>query len=304
MKTFIKNCLKNPAKLIQNISTIVLSKTHSYFLGFIGSISCQRNNYIPPVNNFGTSQGQGANLEGASFGAGQVGGNRLSGSVGHTSNNVGQIPSRPATSVGATGNGQTITGSGQSFGQTQGGNGVAISGTILSGFNGGSGSFTQTSGQQNGITGHFGQTGNNGQISSNGAVAATQPGNGNQGQEPALDSVSGVFDYQIDDYTDFIDDTQEHSGQISGTQATGNGFRQQSDQSESLDPIEALASAIAGGGIPGEDYAILSSVPDTGFTCDGLIPGYYADTSEESKCQVSFRFCDFLGFSYKKDLFK
>ena len=31
-------------------------------------------------------------------------------------------------------------------------------------------------------------------------------------------------------------------------------------------------------GIPGEDYPIYPSVPDTGFSCDGLVEGgYYAD---------------------------
>merc|ERR1719192_274816 len=34
------------------------------------------------------------------------------------------------------------------------------------------------------------------------------------------------------------------------------------------DPIAALGANIPGGGIPGEDYPILSSVPDTGFLCE------------------------------------
>ena len=39
-------------------------------------------------------------------------------------------------------------------------------------------------------------------------------------------------------------------------------------------------------GIPGEDYPIYANVPDTGFTCDGLVEGgYYADPSAE--CQVA-----------------
>ncbi|XP_068241371.1 uncharacterized protein [Palaemon carinicauda] len=56
------------------------------------------------------------------------------------------------------------------------------------------------------------------------------------------------------------------------------------------DPIEALAASIPGGGVPGEDYPILASVPDTGFTCDGQLPGYYADIAEEARCQV-FHIC-------------
>ncbi|CAL4068885.1 unnamed protein product, partial [Meganyctiphanes norvegica] len=34
----------------------------------------------------------------------------------------------------------------------------------------------------------------------------------------------------------------------------------------------------------------LNEIPDTGFTCAGLVPGYYADTHEASQCQ-SFHFC-------------
>ena len=42
-------------------------------------------------------------------------------------------------------------------------------------------------------------------------------------------------------------------------------------------------------GIPGEDYPIYANVPDTGFTCDGLVEGgYYADPNAE--CQA-FHIC-------------
>ncbi|CAL4124605.1 unnamed protein product, partial [Meganyctiphanes norvegica] len=57
------------------------------------------------------------------------------------------------------------------------------------------------------------------------------------------------------------------------------------------DPIASLAANIPGGGIPGEDYPILASVPDTGFACeDQEFPGYYADTADEAGCQV-FHIC-------------
>lgn len=52
------------------------------------------------------------------------------------------------------------------------------------------------------------------------------------------------------------------------------------------DPIADLTETIPGGGFPGEDYPILASVPDTGFTCEGQLPGYYADTDDEAGCQV------------------
>merc|ERR1719312_1636193 len=42
-------------------------------------------------------------------------------------------------------------------------------------------------------------------------------------------------------------------------------------------------------GVPGQDYPIYSTVPDTGFTCDGQVEGgKYADPGAE--CQV-FHFC-------------
>ncbi|XP_047483748.1 palladin-like [Penaeus chinensis] len=61
------------------------------------------------------------------------------------------------------------------------------------------------------------------------------------------------------------------------------------------DPIATLAANIPGGGVPGEDYPILASVPDTGFSCeDQEFPGYYADTAPEAGCQV-FHICQFDG---------
>ncbi|XP_071520478.1 uncharacterized protein [Panulirus ornatus] len=51
-----------------------------------------------------------------------------------------------------------------------------------------------------------------------------------------------------------------------------------------------LAELIPGGGVPGQDYPILATVPDTGFSCEGQLPGYYADTAPEAGCQV-FHIC-------------
>ncbi|XP_037787698.1 U-scoloptoxin(01)-Cw1a-like [Penaeus monodon] len=66
------------------------------------------------------------------------------------------------------------------------------------------------------------------------------------------------------------------------------------DQQEQ-DPIAALAANIPGGGVPGEDYPILASVSDTGFSCEEQqFPGYYADTAPEAGCQV-FHICQFDG---------
>ncbi|XP_064081944.1 pro-resilin-like [Macrobrachium nipponense] len=59
-----------------------------------------------------------------------------------------------------------------------------------------------------------------------------------------------------------------------------------------VDPaIAALAENIPGGGVPGEDYPILASVPDTGFDCNAQnVQGYYADTAREAGCQA-FHIC-------------
>ncbi|XP_064082664.1 pro-resilin-like [Macrobrachium nipponense] len=58
-----------------------------------------------------------------------------------------------------------------------------------------------------------------------------------------------------------------------------------------VDPLAALAENIPGGGVPGEDYPVLASVPDTGFDCNAQnVPGYYADTDPEAGCQV-FHIC-------------
>ena len=55
--------------------------------------------------------------------------------------------------------------------------------------------------------------------------------------------------------------------------------------------IAALGENIPGGGVPGEDYPILSEVPETGFQCgDQAVSGYYADTAGEAGCQV-FHIC-------------
>ncbi|XP_027210951.2 uncharacterized protein [Penaeus vannamei] len=73
--------------------------------------------------------------------------------------------------------------------------------------------------------------------------------------------------------------------------ASASNINNQQEQ----DPIAALAANIPGGGVPGEDYPILASVPDTGFSCEEQqFPGYYADTAPEAGCQV-FHICQFDG---------
>ena len=69
------------------------------------------------------------------------------------------------------------------------------------------------------------------------------------------------------------------------------GFSQAEDLAHTEDPLLALAASVPG--VPGEDYPILSSPPDTSFVCDGQpAPGYYSDP--EADCQ-SFHICANLG---------
>ncbi|XP_053627795.2 pro-resilin-like [Cherax quadricarinatus] len=71
-----------------------------------------------------------------------------------------------------------------------------------------------------------------------------------------------------------------------------------------LDPeLVALQENIPGGGVPGEDYPVLASPPDTGFSCDDqAVPGYYADTDPEASCQV-FHICQDRALRRQKDSF-
>ena len=71
-----------------------------------------------------------------------------------------------------------------------------------------------------------------------------------------------------------------------------------------VDPaIEALAENIPGGGVPGEDYPILSEVPQTAFACENQqFPGYYADTDGQAGCQV-FHICQDRGNRIQQNSF-
>ncbi|XP_063586435.1 pro-resilin-like [Penaeus indicus] len=78
--------------------------------------------------------------------------------------------------------------------------------------------------------------------------------------------------------------------------APTNGYGQDEE-------IVALSESIPGGGIPGEDYPILASVPDTGFSCDAqAVQGYYADTAAEAGCQV-FHICQDRALRRQQDSF-
>ncbi|XP_069156535.1 pro-resilin-like [Procambarus clarkii] len=67
--------------------------------------------------------------------------------------------------------------------------------------------------------------------------------------------------------------------------------------------LVALQENIPGGGVPGEDYPVLASPPDTGFSCDAqAVAGYYADTDPEARCQV-FHICQDRAVRRQKDSF-
>ena len=59
---------------------------------------------------------------------------------------------------------------------------------------------------------------------------------------------------------------------------------------EETDPIDALSNSVPGS--PGEDYPIYATPPETSFSCDGFIEGYYADP--EAECQA-FHICANFG---------
>nr|XP_045581729.1 pro-resilin-like isoform X1 [Procambarus clarkii] len=67
--------------------------------------------------------------------------------------------------------------------------------------------------------------------------------------------------------------------------------------------LVALQENIPGGGVPGEDYPVLASPPDTDFSCDAqAVAGYYADTDPEARCQV-FHICQDRAVRRQKDSF-
>ncbi|XP_037784572.1 LOW QUALITY PROTEIN: pupal cuticle protein 36-like [Penaeus monodon] len=88
-----------------------------------------------------------------------------------------------------------------------------------------------------------------------------------------------------------------------GFGASGNGFGGSSNGYGygQDDEVAALSESIPGGGVPGEDYPILASVPDTGFSCDAqAVQGYYADT--QAGCQV-FHICQDRALRRQQDSF-
>src|SRR5262245_28072071 len=46
--------------------------------------------------------------------------------------------------------------------------------------------------------------------------------------------------------------------------------------------------------VPGQDYPINAEIPDSTFDCSKYAPGFYADITSPSKCQVFHR-CDLNG---------
>ncbi|XP_047471164.1 pro-resilin-like [Penaeus chinensis] len=100
------------------------------------------------------------------------------------------------------------------------------------------------------------------------------------------------------------------NGASNGFGAPSNGYSAPSNTyglpngGYGVDPeIAALAENIPGGGVPGEDYPILASVPDTGFSCDAqAVQGYYADTAAEAGCQV-FHICQDRALRRQQDSF-
>lgn len=77
--------------------------------------------------------------------------------------------------------------------------------------------------------------------------------------------------------------------QTSGNKSQGNngGGGGEEHHHSSDDPLQWLRDSVPGE--PGVDYPILSKMPETSFTCDDKVPGYYADV--EGQCQP-FHVCN------------
>ena len=153
------------------------------------------------------------------------------------------------------------------------GNGLGASAAGFHGGNGGGGGGGNGNGYGNG-------GGNNGY--SNGAGNGGGFGAGNNG-------VGGGFNGNGGGNNGYSNGGGNDAGFGGGFNGNGGGLNGNGgfggEYSDDVDPITALSEAIIGGGVPGEDYPILSYIPDTGFECTEL-PGYYADVNEEAGCQV------------------
>ncbi|XP_076047247.1 uncharacterized protein LOC143028761 [Oratosquilla oratoria] len=90
------------------------------------------------------------------------------------------------------------------------------------------------------------------------------------------------------------------NGGANGGHSGGYGYGPSQAELELLE----LSENIPGGGVPGQDYPVLSDIPETGFACEttGYPHGYYADTTGEASCQV-FHICQTRPNGYQKDSF-
>ena len=81
--------------------------------------------------------------------------------------------------------------------------------------------------------------------------------------------------------------TQNQYG--NGNQQQGNSYGPTEEELE----LKSLADSLPGGGVPGEDFPVLSEIPETNFQCnDQSVSGYYADS--EAGCQL-FHICQIRG---------
>ncbi|KAK8747656.1 hypothetical protein OTU49_016517, partial [Cherax quadricarinatus] len=198
-------------------------------------------------------------------------GNGGNGNGGYTNGNGGN----------GNGNGGYRNGNGNGNGGYANGNGGHTNGN--GGFNG-NGGYTNGNGNGGQINGNGGYTNGIG-LNGNGAAAnGYTNGNGFTNGNGAYSNGIGYVNGGINGNGVTNGNGYANGGYSNGV-ANGNGLE---------DPITALANAIRGE--PGVDYPILAYVPDTGFTCSGQIPGYYADTALEAGCQV-FHICQADGRS-------
>nr|XP_027207300.1 trihydrophobin-like [Penaeus vannamei] len=170
----------------------------------------------------------------------------------------------PPLNGNGNGNGNTLNGNGNGVYRNGNGNGNGGNGNGAFGNGNGNGGYTNgygVNGNGNGVNGNGVYVNGNG-ANGNGVYVNGNGANGN-----------GVY---------------TNGNGVNGGYQNGNGVTVYANGV--VDPFRALADAIGGGGVPGVDYPILAFVPATGFSCNGQLPGYYADTAPEAGCQV-FHIC-------------
>nr|XP_053627657.1 pro-resilin-like [Cherax quadricarinatus] len=248
-------------------------------------------NGIVNGNGNGYTNGNGLNGNGRN-------GNGRNGNNGYGSNGNGLNGNGGNGSNGYGSNGNGLNGNGRNGNGRRNGNGGG-NGANGNGRNGNNGYGSNGNGRNGNGAGIFANgNGGNGNGASNGYTAPASPSN-----SYVLLGVTTADKRPPTSYR------APNGGFGNGAPSNGYGAPPSNRYgpptgSYGLDPeLVALQENIPGGGVPGEDYPVLSSPPDTGFSCDDqAVAGYYADTAPDASCQV-FHICQDRALRRQKDSF-